>query len=50
MSNTPIYDEALNAAFEHALETGQDDVFDHLERMDEQTKPGNPVLRAAHAL
>lgn len=50
MSNTPIYDEAFNAACDHAIETGQDELLDALEAMDSETRPGNPVLAAASAL
>lgn len=47
MTETPIYDQAFSAALEHALETGQDDMFDVLETMDSETRPGNPVLAEA---
>lgn len=50
MSNTPIYDAAFEAACDHAIETGQDELLDSLERMDSDTRPGNPVLAAAHSL
>ena len=50
MSETPIYDEAFEAACDHAIETGQDEMLDALEAMDSETRPGNPVLTAAHSL
>lgn len=47
---TPIYYQAFEAACDHAIETGQDDLLDDLEAMDADTRPGNPVLEQAAAL
>lgn len=50
MTDTPIYDQTFDAACDHAIKTGQDDLLDTLEAMDGETRPGNPVLAAAQGL
>lgn len=50
METTPIYDEAFNAACDHAIETGQDELLDSLEEMDAATRPVGPAPRAVHSL
>ena len=50
VSETPIYDQTLNEVIGNALEDGDEELFDTLERMDSDTQPGNPVLAAAHEM
>lgn len=40
MSETPIYDETFEAACDHAIETGQEELLDLLEEMNVRTKMG----------
>lgn len=38
---TPVYDQAFHAAIDHAIETGQDELLDVLERMNADTQPAD---------
>lgn len=46
---TPVYDQAFHAAIDHAIETGQEELLDVLERMNADTQPADTAPPLAPA-